>query len=164
MKEIDLFANFVFSDQEKIDFATNELWKTWVEKYPFLFDHDDLIAVAENPAFHYYEWMAAIRLYEEWGYLSLVEKYVHKRYARKYGILCQLAPKKVVDMLTSTWKNYHTHCPDLLVYRQDQSEYFFCEVKGQHERITQNQDFLFDMLRQVSNKRTCIIRAIPKLK
>ena len=71
--------------------------------------------------YHFFEWFAAICLYEERGYLSLVEKYAYKVHAEKRKIFQSLVPASVFDFVTKS-RNYGyggRQAPDLLVYKPD---------------------------------------------
>ena len=57
-------------------FASGELWQQWVREYPNIFDEDDrrLARSQAKLGIHFYEWQAAVLLYQTMGYHSLVGK------------------------------------------------------------------------------------------
>lgn len=145
---------------ERQQFIENELWRRWARKYP-LFDSKDL-AVVEGQArkmhVHYYEWKAAIELYKETGYKSLIEKYQFGRaHHEKWAIFCSIVPKKLVRMIEN--KQFgRTQCPDLFVYDTNMNDWFFCEVKGSTDRIRPNQTEFFHAIEALCHKPIRLIR------
>ena len=144
-------------------FITGKLWQEWAEEYPRIFDKDDqrLAKSQVRHRCHFYEWQAAILLYEKMGYLSLIEKYFCKNHGRKQGILRQLVsqkfmPSALLELLMNAGRSgYHAQPPDLLVlvYEEtDLSDWFFCEVKGPRDKIRAEQDRYFRELEVVSGK------------
>ena len=140
--------------------------KGWYEKYHelpdgILFDEDDLkLATGKQLSNHFHEWQAAILIYERYGYLSLVEKYeLSKSHPRKHSVLRRLAGDEFAKFADSgrminnggTLKKDQRQCPDLLVYKPDLTEWFFCEVKA-GEEITPSQDSFFPIIRQKTGK------------
>lgn len=68
-------GSFAVDPQQKARFATGELCQAWQRRYSQLFDVDDRRLAASQPQYHFYEWLAAILIYETSGWLSLVEQY-----------------------------------------------------------------------------------------
>ena len=140
--------------------------KEWYGKYNsvsegILFDEDDLkLATGKQRTNHFHEWYAAVTLYEKYGYLSLVEKYeLSKSHPRKHGMLRTLAGDEFAKFADSGRKIEiggkekldQRQCPDLLVYKPDLTEWFFCEVKA-GEEITLSQDSFFPIVRKMTGK------------
>lgn len=136
--------------------------REWYEKYhgAGLFDEDDLkLAANEQLDNHFHEWQAAVLLYEKYGYLSLVEKFECASHPRKHALLRQLAGDQFADFARGrkmldergNEKSDSRQCPDLLVYRPDLSEWFFCEVKA-GEKITDSQETFFPIVRAKTGK------------
>ena len=61
-----------------------ELARLWHGLYPGLFDEQDLHMAAESQwHYHFYEWFAAIHLFQRDGSISMVEKYYLPSHAQK---------------------------------------------------------------------------------
>jgi hypothetical protein len=135
-------------------FRTGELVERWAKTYPMLFDDDDL-RIAQNQAdmgYHFYEWLAAILIYHDHGLFSLVEKYQFDAHAKKHQKLDRLAEPEVAQFIRSHPDYGNAQCPDLLVYRPDYSDWFFCEVKGPTDRVRSEQAEFFRALTELSGK------------
>jgi hypothetical protein len=123
----------------------------WKKKFPELFDDDDLRLANSQSGNHFYEWLGAIVLHHTTGYLSLVEKYEFGRHRRKQDIVAQLLPTPVRDALNYRGQGY-TQAPDLLMYAEDLSDWFFCEVKGPGDRLSDEQKRKFQVLADMTAK------------
>lgn len=77
------------------------------------------------------------------GWYSLVEKYEYKRHKRKQAVLRRLIPREQRRIIG----RQGAQCPDLLVYKPDFSDFFFCEVKGRRDRIRRVQMRFFENLK-----------------
>jgi hypothetical protein len=75
MTALKIFGDFEVNPKQRERFKSGELWQRWSEKYPYLFDADDVrIACTQaHLGYHFYEWLAAILVYHTTGYLSLIE-------------------------------------------------------------------------------------------
>lgn len=109
--------------------------ETWQRDYPFLFDvrdaslANDYNGRALSP--HFLEWFAAITLYEKLGYYSLNRSYETVGHAAKQGLLRKLVSEEAFRFITKPHPVYGAGlCPELLLYRPDFSDWFFCTVKG----------------------------------
>jgi hypothetical protein len=151
-----LYGEFDFDQEEREAFRTGELPTRWRSDYPGLFDEDDARLAATQPTGHYFEWLAAIRIYEDLGYLSLVEKYQFRRHRRKYEIFQALVPKEAVTLLASRFLGAR-QAPDLLCYAPDKADWFFCEVKGGHDRMRDTQSTTFALLERMTSKQVRLI-------
>jgi len=160
MSDLDLFASyFTHSNQEEL-FRSGLLVERWATTYPMLFDDDDL-RVARNQAeggYHFYEWLAAVLIYHTRGLLSLVEKYQFKRHVAKQEKLDRLMPSEVIEFLRSHPEFGGVQCPDLLVYRPDFEDWFFCEVKGPTDRVRDEQIEFFQALSDMSGKPVRLVK------
>ena len=58
------------------------------------------------------------------------------------------------------WKK-KTQAPDLLVYKPDFSDWFFCEVKGGKDRLREEQESRFEILSALSKKPVYMIKINP---
>ncbi len=140
-------------------FISGELWRQWARAYPAIFDDDDQhLAETQAPlGYHFYEWLAAILLYNCIGYLSLVEQYEFKTHKRKREILQRLASPQLLEFICDRAGHDNIQCPDLLVYAPDYSDWFFCEVKGPGDRIREQQARYFQSLADISGKRVRLV-------
>lgn len=137
-------------------FRSEKLWQEWHDKYPDIFDDDDL-RLAKNQAhlgFHFYEWLAAILLHHSTGYLSLVEKYQYtaKNHKRKQWVLKQLNSTTLSKALEYQGGDRYVQCPDLLVYAPDFSVWYFYEVKGGSDKLKKAQELHFQALADLTGK------------
>lgn len=152
--EIKVIATYKTSNQHHDLFRSGILVGQWSTQYPFLFDRDDL-RIARNQAsigYHYFEWLAAILLYHTTGWLSLNQKYQFKSHSRKRRILSKLTTVEVFHFITSKGRETVIQCPDLLVYRPDYSDWYFCEVKGPKDRLRPQQERFFEELQKFTEK------------
>jgi len=140
-------------------FKSGELMRVWSRRYKKIFDvNDRKLAKSQNER-HFYEWLAAILLYQSTGYISLIEKYQFSKETRKRAILDKLNRKGLIsddllDLMINR-KDYgfgRTQCPDLFLYSPDFSDWFFCEVKGPRDRVKEMQKKYFEKLSRLSRK------------
>jgi hypothetical protein len=144
--EFILPLHFFYHADQRRRFVAGELGPIWSARYPQLFDDDDcrLCRNQCKDGFHFYEWLAAILLYEATGYLSLVQKYGSKNHKRKLPIWEKVAPVKSLP------DGYGY--PDLFVYAPDRTDWYFCEVKGGRDRLQPRQLRTFRKLHKITGK------------
>ncbi len=150
----DEFGTIKTSREQFGRFKSGELWNEWANKYPELFDSDD-IRVANtqaNMGYHFHEWLAALLIYESIGYLSLIESYEFKIQTRKQEILKKIVPENVLSTIQSITKEGKVQCPDLFCFSPDYSDWFFCEVKGPKDKMREIQEQKFQSLVDISGK------------
>jgi hypothetical protein len=147
-------VNLMYDRPERERFRQGLLQKEWAEKYPEIFDADDLrLALGPQKARnHYFEWLGAVRLYEFTGYLSLVEKYDCRNHARKHHAFRDIVGADVFSHVVLS-----KGCPDLLLYAPDRSDWFFCEIKGATDRLWERQLVRFKNLCQFTQKRLLLL-------
>lgn len=141
-------------------FATGELRDVWRRQYAEIFDDDCCRITLRQPEYHFNEWFAAVRIYEEYGWLSLVEQYEFKNHQRKRGLVSRIVtqPDLLQFILMGPTARRAAdaaltgQCPDLLCYAPDLSEWFFCEVKCPPESQTAGQRALFPRLEQLAEE------------
>src|SRR5262245_209213 len=91
---------FHYTDAEWDLFKAGELIHIWSAKYPQLFDEQDVSRAINQgrPPYnqHYFEWLAAVTLYERFGFLSLYEKYAYRKsHSGKWAIVSQFVSPEV---------------------------------------------------------------------
>lgn len=153
MEAITNIATVNVARSQRVRWQSGHLAQEWRTRFPNLFDDDDL-RIAKSQASrgtHFYEWLGAIVLHRMTGYLSLVEKYEFATHPRKQQIAAQLLPRPVRDALRDR-KQARAQAPDLLMYAEDLSDWFFCEVKGARDRLRAEQIRKFELLADMTSK------------
>jgi hypothetical protein len=163
MKAIDNIDIVEYQEAQRELFASGKLWREWIAQYPDIFDEDDC-RLAQNQAHlhhHFFEWRAAIWLYEKKGYLSLVEKYQFNNHKRKQSIFLPRISSnlELVNLIAHPKDHGRVQCPDLFVYKPDSpTDWFFCEVKGGADRVRDEQASYFEMLFNACHKPVRLIQ------
>jgi hypothetical protein len=149
---------FPYKEEQHDKFRTGKLWQEWARQYPDIFDTDDARLAQSQAAhgYHFFEWLAAILIFQSTGYLSLVEKYEFSNHQRKHEILKKLVMDDVFKLITD--KTSKAQNPDLLVYSPSLTDWFFCEVKGRKDRLRQVQKDYFAELENISGKQVYVIQ------
>lgn len=129
--------HFSFHPRQRERFRNGSLVQEWRQRYPMLFDDDDvrILSTEHQRRYHFFEWLAAILLFEATGYVSLVEKYTAKSHASKRQAVQELLPPALFEWLSTNESGQ----PDLFVFHPTTQDWFFCEVKGGEDRIRDNQ-------------------------
>ena len=141
-------------------FKSGQLAEEWYEKNPDLFDTDDIRVARTQAKFglHFYEWLSALVIYQSTGWLSLIESYEFRIQTRKQEIIKKLLPRKVLDVIHLPYGNEkQAQCPDLLCFKPDLSDWYFCEVKGPTDEMRDVQLQYFKMLEDSSKKPIYVI-------
>jgi len=134
------------------------LWKNgylapkWAEQFAQLFDElDREFASGPQPpeGKGYWEFLAAIILHHTTGYRSLWSRYPYKEPAVKQEVVERLS---LYTIVTDRGGHGGTQVPDLLMYAEDYSDWFFCEVKGPDDRLSQEQVSKFEDLADMTGK------------
>lgn len=150
---IDL--RFSYSEEQRERFRNRALSHDWFEQYPDVFDQDDL-RLATGPQCrknHFFEWLAAVRLFELTGYQSLVEKYDCRNHPRKHAAFRRIVgPTVFADVMRNP-----AGIPDLLVYAPDRSDWFFAEVKGASDRLKPHQRSRIQELFELTGRRVLVL-------
>ena len=155
---------FYFHPQLREQFKAGNLIDTWFVQYPQLFDPRDLEIAKNQRVYHFYEWLSAIMMFHTTGYLSLVEQYAYKNHPRKNQVLRELVSPNLLDFIANHSADYgYTQCPDLFVYKQNGSDWFFGEVKGPTDSISKGQARFFTALAEMSGKPIRLIK-VQKIK
>lgn len=145
-------AQFLGAQRDR--FRSGELADQWAELYPEIFDSDDLRLAKSQPSYHFLEWLGAVVLYSTTGYLSLIEKYEFGNHSRKVALFRSMLPPDVLHLVTSR----SVQCPDLFVYSPDHKDWFFCEIKGQTDRLGVEQEKFFEQLGLACGRPVALLR------
>jgi hypothetical protein len=111
----------------------------WLERYPQLFDADDFRCTRRQPTLHFWEWYAAIHIFERDGAYSLVEKYVYKNHPVKTARLASILSESQLGILKAICHRHKAEPPDLFVYVPETGRFWFAEVKGPTDHQHANQ-------------------------
>jgi hypothetical protein len=123
--------------------SSREIAKKWYEQYPF-FHPEDYRSAQNQHDYHFFEWYAAVLIYEKTGAFSLIEKYDLTSHPRKLCILRELMTPEQIDALDRADRPCQP--PDLLVYRPNLRNFYFCEVKGPNDYLRPVQKRFFNRL------------------
>ena len=145
---ITSIGRFAYTEEHRERWRAGELPQRWLAQYPQLFDADDFRLSQSQPHNHFFEWLAAIHLFESTGWLCLLEKYDLPSHARKQRIFEEIFSEDLRDQI----KGHTLQLPDLFVYTEDLSDYFFCEVKGRTDRLRPEQHAFFEQVVRVTGK------------
>ena len=159
--KIELLATLDVDETLRKKFQSGELAKEWREKKPQLFYEDDLRLAFFQPINHFFEWFAAIYLFEEKGYFSLIEKYQYKNHPEKQSIVKKLEFEDLRRVMDYQRLKNQVQLPDLLVYKPDFSDWFFCEVKGGTDKLRPEQEEEFRIFSELSKKPIYMIEIKP---
>lgn len=154
LEEIVTYAPLFYCPEQKERFKSGELPKEWKRQFPKIFDQDDLRLTESQRKLHFFEWLGAIVIFQDTGHLSLVEKYEFERHIRKTELAARILPKNVFALI----KQKGAQCPDLLVYSNDLRDWFFCEIKGDKDDLSDAQRSYFGQLSRASNKPVKVLR------
>lgn len=111
----------------------------WLEQYPQLFDADDLRCTKKQRDLHFWEWFAAVHLFEHDGLYSLVEKYIYGNHPVKRRRLLTVLSEDQLQTLWTIYRETHSEPPDLFVYVPGTRQFWFVEAKGPTDRLRPNQ-------------------------
>ena len=137
-----------FDRRQRKRFQSGELPRQWSQRYPDLFDADDLRLALRQPDYHFFEWLGAVVLFNTTGYRTLVEKYEFEKHSRKASIIQGIVAPDVLALVHKRG----VQCPDLFVYMPDGSDWFLCEVKGKRDRLRARQKQYFERLCSCSGR------------
>lgn len=126
--------------------------KEWQQKYPHIFDKDDLRIALSQPKYHFGEWVTAIH-YAKQRYDVLVEKYLYKNHERKLKIISRFFTPAQISVLKYSKPRHQA--PDLFVYRG--KKFFFVEVKRDGDCLSQSQENCF---RNIEKKLKCKVQIL----
>lgn len=129
---------FTFTEQQRSQFRSGALWRSWRDRYPMLFDErDEDLAVSMaspvNGGSNFYEWLSAVLLYEATGLMSMQANFIAKNHPKKRERFQQIVGPGVFDYVDSN----QAGLPDLFVFPVNavpEADWFFCEVKGGRDK------------------------------
>jgi hypothetical protein len=154
------YGEFAYDPASRASFREGTLREQWFKQYPMLFKEADIKLAVAQPQYHFIEWLGAIRIFEDLKYLCLVEKYQFKKHIVPRELFKQIVPANVYELVVSRELG-KGQAPDLFAYSLDQKDWFFCEVKGNKDRISQTQEKYFTRLEQKSGKEVRILKFYP---
>jgi hypothetical protein len=134
-------------------FRSGKLITEWARRYPRLFDERDVQIANNQKRYHFFEWLAAVLLYESTGYLSLIEKYETESHVRKIRLFRKTVPPHVYDFVIAN----RVGAPDLFAYAPDYSDWFFCEIKGARDRLRSHQISCCNTLEKISGRKVRLL-------
>ena len=141
----DLEEATIFAEQMLRDplWWPSPLADQWRSLYPTIFSARDLEMAHNQPRNHFFEWLAAVHLFQCDRSLALVEKYQYPRaHPEKHALYTAAFTNDERRELEAIQKEFQNkQLPDLLVLRPPNSQPYFVEVKG-HDPITGHQDKL----------------------
>lgn len=129
----------IFYPQSLRDRWPEPLAREWLASYPDIFDQDDLRLTSKQRKHHFFEWLAAIHVFQRDGAISLIEKYGYRKNPRQVRRLDELLPVSDAQFLREFRSTQGVQPPDLLVYMPDKSKYWFAEVKGPRDQLSTQQ-------------------------
>lgn len=143
-----------YTAQLRVSFREGRLAEEWVASYPQLFDALDLSQARSQAAYGYlfHEWFAAVALHVGTGYHALVAKYQFRKHARKWDTAQRLVGPSAWGSMLERGAKGRCHVPDLLMYADDHSHWFFCEVKGPNDRIRPRQREYFESIAGITRR------------
>ena len=149
---------FAYHPSQHQLFRQGKLGPQWAKRYPDIFDKDDWrLHRTQHGTYHFYEWLAAVLLRESTGYLCLIEKYTSLAHERKRKLLHRIVGSEVFDWI---WE-HDAWAPDLFVYSLDFSDWFFCEVEGNKDKLRIPQLKQFHQLYQKTGRKVCVLSLLP---
>jgi hypothetical protein len=158
---VDIYGKFEYEPEWHESFRDGKLRDEWFVKYPMLFDESDYRMSNNQPSYHFFEWVGAIKIYTDLGWLCLIENYTCYNHPQKRALLKSIVPIEVFNRLTLK-KPGGQPVPDLFAYAPDKSDWFLCEVKGDHDKLRATQLELFSSIGQISGKHVQLMKFISK--
>lgn len=144
-----------YSPRLKERFLSGRQRRIWLEAYGnTLFDEEDQRIAESQSSAHFYEWFGAVVMHHATGYHCLLQKYQFKPHPRKRKVLRRIAPPALLDLFdTQAQRGFSTmQGPDLLMYAPDESDFFFCEVKGPNDRLRAKQKRYFAAISEAADQ------------
>jgi len=144
------------------NFKEGNLRDLWIRQYRnILFDDADYETSKNQNDYHFFEWYAAITIYEKTGWKCLVEKYQFKNHPKQREIFRRIVPQEIFA-LGERGLHQGPQMPDLFAFSPDEKEYRFYEIKGNRDTISGTQRKLFDEIMEISGKKVIVVRFKPQ--
>ncbi len=113
------------------------LARQWQATYPHIFSEDDLgYTLSFNRGgrrYHFVEWFAAIQLYHVYSVRIILKRYSVGPDRWKRDILRRFMDEDDIAFLRP--RQLGCHPPDLFLYEDEGTRFWFAEVKGPHDRL-----------------------------
>jgi hypothetical protein len=149
---------FLYTAHQQQRWRSGNLRDQWLKCYPQLFDEEDRRLCESQCDYHFFECLAAILIYEATGYLSLVEKYETKKHTRKIQTFRRIVSPEIFSLMEKDSRG----APDLFVYAPDESDWYFCEVKGGPDTLKENQLRMFKRLYDLCGRKPVRVLELRK--
>jgi hypothetical protein len=148
---------FCFDKRKREQFREGRLGPEWARRYPYLFDQDDvrIYGTQAQHGYHFFEWFAAVLFYESTGFRTLMEKY--DCHPNKLRLFERFVPKEVCEFVCAD----STGAPDLFVFDDYSTDWFFCEVKGPRDELRDHQLRFFRRLYDLTGKPVRVLTFEP---
>jgi hypothetical protein len=142
----ELIETKIFCDKDlRKRWWPEPLAKEWLLQYPGLFDFDDFRQATRQPEKHFFEWFAAIHLFQRDGSMSLVEKCAYPSNPVKYERYLSLIDEETrVELDAIRRRCRGVQLPDLMVIASDHKKISFAEVKGDRDKLRPGQPELLE--------------------
>lgn len=150
---------FHYDPQLITTFRTSDLRDRLFAQYPMLFDQVGLEIARNQLEYHFFEWLAAITIYEESGWISLVEKNQFKSHPVQRETFKRIVSSAVFE-LSKPENNSGVQMSDFFVNIPDESNCYFCGVKGDKDRISNAQRKYFESIEKVSENEIIELRFV----
>lgn len=100
-------------------------------------------------------------LHEATGYRCLLQKYQFSTHPQKQATLARVIPPSLTAIFDAQVGGNRRQGPDLLMYAPDETNFFFCEVKGPHDNPRPPQTELFESIAAATGQRIELLRFRP---
>ena len=152
-----------YSPELKRRFQSGAGMRGWYRAYQgVLFDEDDLRLAESQAGHHFYEWLGAVVLHQATGYHCLLQKYQFSTHPLKQTRLARLIPPSLAAIFDGQVARgeggNRMQGPDLLMYAPDESDFFFCEVKGPTDDLRPTQVRFFESVAEAVGRRIEVLR------
>jgi hypothetical protein len=154
--------SFIYRESDRENFSCGELRLLWKRKYPFIFSDQDFQIAINQPRYHFFEWLGAVMIFETTGFLSFIEQYRFKNHKDEFKTVKSFVPKDLFELLIKPEiVDVQVQPPDLFCYLPESSCYFFCEVKGKNDRLSDNQKKYFSKIEELSGRHIYLLSLSP---
>lgn len=140
--------------------------REWYERYGgVLFDADDLRLAESQSGHHFYEWLGAVVTHHATGYRCLLQKYQFSTHPQKQETLSRLASPRLAAIFDGQVARGEgggrMQGPDLLMYAPDESDFFFCGIKGPSDDLRPKQVQFFKSVADATGQQIELLRFRP---